>query len=475
MAALLAGEPAEVPEGCDALDLASFDAPDLRFAKPARLAPLFARPAVRRVAHLSMAEGACKSLEAVLGWLEPGCLRSLTLTTTEAEGTATDEHTLPLIAASPATRSLRSLCLRRTSVHDLQALTTSALRSLESLELVGWVTSSSTSALSRPAPALRRLKRLVLTPDALYSGIARNMAASPDLAALEHVELPFLPSGYYWGGVYDEYEFEQNFPDALEALKALPALKTLTLSNPFGASLDNPVLPFDMQRRIIERLGGALPVTAAPGLLYDEFYELIGRDDPYFMEWGLHFFGEHHEAPPLGWVESLFRSGAAAAMGFSQAPPSQRDDKLAEVVAELERVGCMPTQEADVSWVERWGEATLLAVLAERYTPVKLLRTRDALLDAEAVVIYDPERLTEAEALTISDIEHLVFRMLPRHRPDQARAEAAVARIGAARIGELAEQLFYDPLAVRKVDGVWLAFFPDDFTDEQLQAAARGP
>lgn len=256
----------------DALDLASTEAPDLRWASLERLRPILdAFPSLR---HLEMAENARDFLEDVLAGLTPGCLRSVRFVSTEAYTSSTDAETFRLLAESPAARELREISVIYSNVEALAVLCGSPLRQLERLELIGYAPAQELAALAGPAPALRSLRSLSLSPDELTPEIAAGIAANPDLAGLAELELPLISGGGFdWGADYRGQRFARAFDGSLEALGRLPGLRTLRVSCPYD--IDQVEISGDLMRALARRARSA------------EHLELDSRlahavDDPFF-------------------------------------------------------------------------------------------------------------------------------------------------------------------------------------------------
>ncbi len=368
LGALLRGEsPPDELARYDELDLTSSDSPDLRFADADQLAPLFRHPALRRVRRLRMAEGAGDSdtLPQLLSWLEPGCLEAVQFRSTEAYSSATDGETLAALVASPAAQNLRELALDYTNVSGVDALTGSSLRSLERVRFIGSLGAEEYRALAKPAPALRSLKQLVLTVDSLEPALARRIAASPDLAALEVLELPFVQGGGFdWSGEYDEPEFAARFPGVLAALQAMPGLKVIRLTTPYYP-LDSGV-SLAAQLATLEALTGGCPVELADGLFAPELLEVARARGVYELVWDLD--DSVTPPPPAVWVERLHQSGASAALGALGPPPSTLDrQELDDLAAALTGRGELTLEEVDVDGLlERWGARALEAMLRAR-------------------------------------------------------------------------------------------------------------
>jgi len=332
------------------------------------LEPLIAHPALHGVRHLSMSEAAAAedTLAVVLSWLAPGCLETVYLRPIEAYSSATDGDTFPALAASPAAVNLRAITLEYTYISGLAALAASPLRSLEALHLTGAIQERDFLALAGPAPAFRSLTHLTLTPDNLTPEVAARLAASPDLAGVEVLELPFVQGvGFDWSGEYHTEGFAARFPGALAALQQLPGLKSIRLTMPYE-TIDWCGAGLATQIAALESLTDACQVTIAEGLFADEVIWVAAATSGSSLEWDLF---EDVEVPPAAvWVEALHRRGGARALGVEGPPPSELDaDELDELAALLK--GSDEVDEEDIflaELVERWGEPALVALLRQR-------------------------------------------------------------------------------------------------------------
>ena len=250
----------------DILDLADYDSPDLRFADPEELEPLFAHPEISGIRHLIVAEGAEYSLAWILERLTT--LDTLHLRVTEAYSNVIDKDSFRHIASSPATSHLTSIYLENTEIFGLSHLATSPLRRLKSLNLTGCLHPDSITALIQPAPAFYSLQELHLTPDSLTQEQAYQIGEARNFAQVEALNIPFvMGSGFDWSPHYQNAHLVQNIPLVVEGLQRLPQLKKLRLTSPY----DDDELELDptLVEEVMRRLRADLSVEVA-GVLLDQ-------------------------------------------------------------------------------------------------------------------------------------------------------------------------------------------------------------
>lgn len=432
-----------LPLGGDTLHLARYGGtPDLRFAGPEALAPLLAHPGLQTIRHLTLAEGAPDAIGYVLSRLAPGTLESLSICTTEAYTSALGRDTLGTIAHHPAARALKTLRVEYTWIVGVAELVSGPLRGLEALSLVGGVDAESLQALRGPAPALRSLKHLTLSPADLTVALARELAASPDLARLQTLSLPFVQgAGFDWSPSYTTPERVEQIPRAVRALQALPSLEAVRLTAPHDDFLE---VSRQLVFGLLDQLAGGMTVEISD--------RLLGRWRDALCSWRgarletlFYDLGVTCEQPPAWWLEGVYRRGLASAMGISAPSPAA---DLDEAAATLRRQGF--TTERD-GLEERWGEDTLPALLSERLgEPVGL----------ECGVLWLLSRATRQEVLWLDEIIALNEHLEPAGGLDQEAFSELVAEIGADRIAELYRAIFDEPLLVERVADIWRISVP---------------
>ncbi len=430
----------------DALNLARYGGdPDLRFAEPKDLEPLFTHPGLRAVRHLEMAEGAADTLEYVLSQLAPGTLESLSIHTTEAYTTAISSDTLGIIANHAATQALKVLRAEYSWISGVAGFVGGALRGLETLSLLGGIDADSLRALSGSAPVLRTVKHLTLSPSELTASLTQRMVTSPDLAQVQTLTLPFVQgSGFDWTPSYDDDGRIVQIPAAIHTLQALPALKRLRLTAPYEDCLEvSPQLVFGL----LDQLSG--------GMLIEIAGELLGRWEEVIRTWRgdaldnlFYDLGVRCEQPPAWWLEGLFRRGLAAAMCVDASSPVEAESaQLDAIAATLRRQGV--TTDADTpphELQERWGDENLAAILSERMGETVCL---------DYGTLWTPPRVTEQDVLHLDDILSINEQLWPDGALDQATFGVMVESLGVERIAALYQSIFSEPLIIERVDGEW--------------------
>ncbi|MEL6348329.1 MAG: hypothetical protein AAFV53_34785 [Myxococcota bacterium] len=435
------------------LNLACHDDPDFRFAAPDRLEPLFAHPGLKTIQHLEMAEGASRSLGFVLSNLEPDTLQTLTIRTTEAYTSAVNSGTFAALIAHPAARSLRLIRVEYSWIHGVADLVRAPLQNLETLALIGGIDKESLEALAGPAPALRSLNHLTLSPDGLTEALAKRIAASPDLAAVKTLTLPFVQgTGFDWTPNYQADHIIEQLPAALQALQALPGLEEMRLTTPYDDFLE-----------VSEKIGFALFNQLRGGMrieisdeLFKEVTEAVRtwRDGRLEFLWAVPGINDQLPTPAWWWIEGLYRNGLAEAMRFDAPAPSTVDaEAFGALIQTLQRQGFI--------WLgdENEEESLSLYSLEEQYGVEGLCTVLSERMEEEVRYAHGtpwtPSRISEAEMGQIWTIGALNEHLWPKTTLNQASFSALVETIGIDRIAALYQHIFQTPLVIESVQGAW--------------------